>query len=272
MKEIAFLVLFFLATSIFSIYLGILTKNAIERGEIEPVFQNPYDYKNSFYMFALILLGTVMMIFFIKVRFELIKLLENLALFLLISTTFSYFFSTLPSFLLALFFVIFSELKPSFLLKNLCLFLSIPSASAIIGASLDYRVVLLFFLILVFYDIISVFLTKHMIYLAENLLSKPSALISVFPSRKIRKVRFLGGKKKVKIIALGAGDYFMPASFCVSLLSLGIKHSLVTLVLNAITLFLLFYFIHEKEVSRPLPAIPFLFLSSVVGFVISFYL
>jgi presenilin-like A22 family membrane protease len=272
MREILFLILFFIAVSLFSLYLGGLTRKAIEKGEIEPVFPNPSDYRNSIYMFALIVLGTLMVLFFIKIKVEFVKVLENIALFLLISTTFSYFLPIFTSFLLSILLIIISEVKPSFILKNLCIFLSIPSASAIIGASLDYKVVLLFFIILAFYDIVSVFITKHMVYIAEKLLSKSSSLISVFPSKKIRKVSFSHGKRKIRVIALGAGDYFMPASFSVSLLPLGIKYSLSTLFLNAITLFFLLYFIHKREVSRPLPAIPFLLISSILGFLISFYL
>jgi presenilin-like A22 family membrane protease len=272
MREILFLVLFFISISLFSIYLGNLTKVAIEKGEIEPVFSNPSDYKNSIYMFALIALGTLAMIFFIKVKFELVKILENIALFLLISTTFSYFLPTLYSFLLAILLIIISEIRPSFILKNICIFLSVPAASAIIGASLDYKVLLIFFLILAVYDIISVFLTKHMVYIAEKFVSRPSAFISVFPSKRLRKVSFSSGIKKIGVIALGSGDYFIPSSFSVSLLSLGIKYSILISFLNAITLFLLFYLIHRKKISRPLPAIPFLLVSSLIGLFISFYL
>jgi len=272
MREILFLATFFFILSLFSIYLGILTREAISKGEIEPVFQNPSDYKNSLFMFSLILVGTTIALLFIKIKFELIKLIENTALLLLIATTFSYFLPTLPSFLLSLLIVILSELKPSFFIKNLCILLSVPSASAIIGASLDYKVVLLFFFILTIYDTISVFITKHMVYLAEKLVSKPTALISIFPSSKIRKVSFTKGKKRMRIIALGAGDYFIPSSFSVSLLQLGIKYSLFSSILNTLAIFLLFYHINKKGTSKPLPAIPFLFLSSLIALFLSFYL
>jgi len=272
MKEILALIVFFLATSFFSIYLGILTKEAIEKGEIEPVFENPYDVKNSFYMLILILFGTALMLFFIKIKLELIKLLENLAIFFLIATTFSYFLPTIHSFLISFIIVTLSEMKPSFLLKNICIFLSVPSAAAIIGASLDYKVLFIFFFLLSLYDIISVFITKHMVYLAEKILSRPSAFISVFPSRRVRNIEFMSGKKKISVIALGAGDYFMPASLAVSLLTLGIKYSLVASIFNSVVLFLLFYLLTRKKTSRPLPALPFLFISSLLAFVFSFYL
>jgi presenilin-like A22 family membrane protease len=272
MREILFLILFFFAVSLFSIYLGILTKEAIKKGEIQPVFENPSDFKNSLYMLFLILFGTLLMFIFIKVRFELVKILENLALFLLIASTFSYFLPAIPSFLLSFAIVSLSEIKPSFILKNACIFLAIPSAAAIIGASLDYKVLLLFFFLLAIYDIISVFVTKHMVYLAEKLTSRPSALISIFPSKKVRNVKFSTGKKRISIIALGAGDYFMPASFSVSLISLGIKYSIVVSIFNSLTLFILFSLLTKREISRPLPAIPFLFISSLIAFIFSFYL
>ena len=272
MKEILALVLFFLAISFFSIYLGVLTKEAIKKGEIEPVFENPHDFRNSLYMLILVLFGTALMLFFIKIKFELIKLLENLALFFLMTTTFSYFLPTIHSFFLSFLIVALSEIKPSFLLKNVCIFLSIPSAAAIIGASLDYKVLFLFFFLLALYDIISVFITRHMVYLAEKLVSRPSALISIFPSKKVRSIKFATGKKKVSVIALGAGDYFMPASLAVSLLSLGIKQSIIISIFNSITLFILFYLLTKKKISRPLPAIPFLFISSLFAFIFSFYL
>ena len=266
------LVLFFLSISLFSIYLGIITKEAIERGEVEPIFENPSDFKNSLYMLFLILFGTVLMIIFVKVKFELVKFIENLALFLLITSTFSYFLPSILSFLLSFIIVTLSEIRPSFILKNACIFLSIPSAAAIVGASLDYKVLLLFFFLLAAYDIISVFVTRHMVYLAEKLTSRPSALISMFPSKKVRNVKFTSGKKKINIIALGAGDYFIPASFSVSLLSLGIKYSILVSIFNSLTLFILFHILTKREISRPLPAVPFLFVSSLVAFIFSFYL
>jgi len=272
MKEILALVIFFLAISFFSIYLGILTREAIKKGEIEPVFENPSDFRNSLYMLILILFGTVLILFFMKVKFELIKLLENLAIFFLMATTFSYFLPTIHSFLISFIVVALSEIRSSFLLKNICIFLSVPSAAAIVGASLDYKVLFLFFFLLALYDIISVFITKHMVYLAERIVSRPSAFISIFPSKKVRQIKFIASKKKIGVIALGAGDYFIPASLAVSLLSLGIKYSILISIFNSIALFILFYLLTKKEISRPLPAIPFLFISSLIAFIFSFYL
>ncbi|MCC5994506.1 MAG: hypothetical protein LM587_02865 [Candidatus Aenigmarchaeota archaeon] len=272
MREVILLTFFFFVVSLFSLYLGLLTKEAILRGEIEPLFPNPSSYANSFYLLLMVLIGSALLLTLIRIKITLVRVVENVSLFFLISTTFSYFLPSSISFLLAFVLVILSELRPSFLLKNICLLLSIPSASALVGASLDFKVLLLFFSILALYDILSVALTKHMVYIAENLMSRPTALISVFPSTKVRKVSFTSRKKKMKIIALGAGDYFMTSSFCVSLLSLGIKHALLSLVFNTFAIFFLFSRLIRKDVARPLPALPFLLFSSLCALLVSFYL
>jgi presenilin-like A22 family membrane protease len=270
MRETLILLIFFVITLLFSIYLGTLTKKSIEKGEIEPIFKDPKDYRNSIYLLLLVLAGTILLLFFMKTKFEMLRLMENVALFFLISTTFSYFLPIILSTVISISLVLLSELKRSYIIKNICLFLSISSASALVGSSLHYKVTLLFFLVLSFYDFISVFITKHMVFIAEKLLSRPTALISVFPYKKERKAIFTRGKKKIKIIALGAGDYFVPATFCVSLLELGIKFSLLCIVFNTIMLFIIFYLINIREVVRPLPAIPFLFLSSLLSLATGF--
>jgi presenilin-like A22 family membrane protease len=272
MREALILLIFFVITLLFSIYLGTLTKKSIEKGEIEPIFKDPKDYRNSIYLLLLVLAGTILLLFFMKTKFEMIRLMENMALFFLISTTFSYFLPTILSIVISISLVILSEVKRSQIIKNICLFLSVSSASALVGSSLDYKVTLLFFLLLSFYDFISVFITKHMVFIAEKLLSRPTALISVFPYKKERRVIFTRGKKKIKIIALGAGDYFVPAALCVSLLELGIKFSLLCAGFNTIMLFIIFYLINIREVVRPLPAIPFLFLSSILSLATGFLL
>ncbi len=266
MKEVlALTILFFLAGS-FSIYLGIQTNEAIKKGEIEPVFQNPSDYKNSLYIFFLILIGTSIVLFLIRVKFELIKVLENIAIFFLMSTTFSFFFPSFYPFLISLLLLLLSEIKQSYIFKNLILLLSIPSASAIIGASLSFQVTFILFAILSIYDIVSVFVTKHMVYLAEKLFSKPTAFISVFPSKKVRSIKFGEKARKVKVIGLGAGDYFLPSALAVSSLQFGVLFSILMIISFSFCIFLLFFYITKKQISRPLPALPFLFIVALIFF------
>lgn len=271
-KEVLLVSAFFLSVMLFSTYLGILTKEAIMKGELEPLFPSPDDYRNVIVIFSLIIIGTLTVILFIKIKITLVKVFENLASFILTTTTFSYFLPPLFSILLALILVIISELKRSYFLKNLLIFLSISSASALMGSSLSYHVVLVLFLVLSVYDIVSVFVTKHMVYMAEKLLDKPSSFVSVFPSEKIRKVEFKDKKRKIRVVALGAGDYFLPSILAVSLIEFGINKALVISAINTLTILLLFHFISKKDFTKPLPALPFLFVASLLGTFIVFYL
>lgn len=271
-KELVFVSLFFLSVMLFSLYLGLITKEAIRAGEIEPLFPSPDDFRNILLVFSLILIGTLTIIFLIKVRLSFVKVFENIAAFFLTTTTFSYFLPVVPSIALALFLVILAEIKKSYLLKNIIIFLSISSASALMGSSLSTTLVLILFLFLSIYDIISVFVTKHMVYMAQNLIERPSTFISVFPASKLRKVNFKDKTKKIKVIALGSGDYFLPSTMAVSMLDKGILIPILLSILSTVSVFLLFYFASKKNFGKPLPALPFLFLPALLAYLFSFYL
>ncbi|MEM5831883.1 MAG: presenilin family intramembrane aspartyl protease [Candidatus Aenigmatarchaeota archaeon] len=263
-KEIILVSLFFLSVMFFSMYLGILTKEAILRGEIEPLFPSPKDYKNVVLIISIVLFSTILVILLIRTRIFVLKIIENLAAFLLTTTTFSFFLPAFVSFLFSFILIAISEIRKSYLLKNIIIFLSISSASALIGSSLSFEVVLVLFFLLSIYDILSVFLTKHMVYMAENLVENPSTFISVFPSSKIRKVSFRGKIKKIKVIALGSGDYFLPGLSVVSSLEKGIGVSMLLSILNTVVIFLVFFFVSKRKKGKPLPALPFLFLPTLL--------
>ncbi|MCS7093711.1 MAG: presenilin family intramembrane aspartyl protease [Candidatus Aenigmarchaeota archaeon] len=274
MKEAVIISVFFLLVALFSLYLGGITREAMEKGMIEPVFESPDDYRNVVFVFFLIILGTLLVLFFIKVKIEIVKILENISVFFLTTTTFSYFLPFFLSLIVSSFLVVLSEIRRSYWIKNFLLFLSIPSASAIFGSSLAPQVVFLLFLVLSVYDLLSVYFTGHMVYLAEKLVKKPTAFISVFPARNVRRIIFKKGGKgvKLKIFALGAGDYFLPSCFAVSLLSIGLKTSIFVVLTTTLSIFIMFYVLGRRDFSKPLPALPFLLLSSILGFVLSFYL
>ncbi|MEM5815247.1 MAG: presenilin family intramembrane aspartyl protease [Candidatus Aenigmatarchaeota archaeon] len=275
MKEILIISLFFFSISLFSLYFGILARESVKKGEIEPLFSSPNDYRNIFLILAMVITGTLVMLSLIKIKIEVIKIIELLASFSLLLTTFSFFLPTFISIFLSIILVVISELRREYWIKNMILLLSLPSASALFGISLSFQVVILLFLVLSVYDIISVLFTKHMIYLAKNLAVKPTIFISVFPTRKVRNIVFdekNRKKEKIRIFALGAGDYFIPSCFSVSLLSIGLMHAFLVSLFNTIGIAILFFIISRRKVSKPLPALPFLFLFSIIGYFFSFYL
>lgn len=271
-KEIYLVSTFFFLLLMFSIYLGILTKDAIKRGDVEPLFPSPSDYKNIGVIFSLLIIGTITVILFLRIGVLFVKIIENVAAFFLLLTAFSYFFPLFLSIVFSVILILVSEIRKSYLLKNLIIFLSVSTAGALVGSSLSFKVAALLFFVLCAYDVLSVYFTKHMVYLAEKLVEKPSAFISIFPTRKVRRIYFGDKIKKINIIALGAGDYFLPAVVAVSLLEKGIVYSLMFSLFSAFSLLIFLSFLHMKKVRKPSPALPFLLPPVLVFYAISFYL
>ncbi len=91
---------------------------------------------------------------------------------------------------------------------------------------------------------------------------------------KFKKATYIGikkAKKKFHVFQLGVGDIVIPLIFSISLLRrFTVINSLFTIIGSTIALLLLIYYISKKP--RPLPALPFISLGTLSGFIISMIL
>ncbi|MDW7998938.1 MAG: presenilin family intramembrane aspartyl protease, partial [Thermodesulfovibrio sp.] len=178
-------------------------------------------------------------------------------------------FGIVPAILL----VCWRLLRPNPINKILAAMFAIIGAGAIIGASLEVIPALLLVVLLSAYDFISVFVTKHMIYLAKAIVDTDAAFTFSFP-HKFKKAVLLekeGKQTRVKEHAfqLGGGDVLLPLIFSVSVL----RHftwfnAILSLASSVIALTTLFYFV-SRRVHRPLPALPAISSGMLLGFAIS---
>ena len=272
MKSVVVMLLIFVATQLFGLYLGSMTVEMMSKGEIQPVVSNPKSLSNSLILFSYILAATAGVIVILKYKKSFLVYIENIAGFFLILTTLSFFFPIITSIGLSIFLLVWTNVKPNIVNKNLCAVLSVSSAGAVIGASFGVLPTLVFCLILTLYDFVSVFITKHMVYLAEEISSKPN-MFTVTTQFKGRKVAFGKKIKKINFLALGSGDLFVPLMFSVSVLhTFGFVAALVSIVGATISLFCMYLVLIRRKISKVLPALPMIFLGSMTGFVLSLIL
>jgi presenilin-like A22 family membrane protease len=175
--------------------------------------------------------------------------------------------------LLAVVLTAWKMLRPSILNKNLAIIFSIAGAGALIGASLGIAPVLIFIVILSIYDFISVFVTKHMVYMAKAIIETQSAFTVSVPYKFKKPVMFKFDGKKIKkgshVFQLGGGDILIPLMFAVSVLGrYTILHSISVLIGSMVTLGLLLYFV-TKRPGKALPALPVISSGMLVGFLFS---
>jgi len=262
------------------LYIGNEYLSLIEVGLAQPVFESPERIENTLFLVSYILVSTFFIILIIKYKKILLRVVEVVVIFFALLFTLDFLFPIMIfyiplSLLLALVLIIWRFKRPSFLNQNLIIALSIPSVGAIIGASLGIIPSLLLLVLLSVYDFISVFITKHMIYMAKEMIKTPSAFSLAFPHKFKKPVLFKVGKKKVRkkfhVFQLGSGDLAIPLMFSVSVLSsFSLNHALFTIFGSAIMLTLIIYFATKKP--KALPAIPLISAGTLTGFLISLIL
>jgi presenilin-like A22 family membrane protease len=279
-KNVAsFFVAIFLLTQLLGLYIGSQYIGLIKTGQAQPIFENPEKTENSFLLLVYIFIGTSIIILAIKYWKFLIRIIEAVAVFSASAIAFIFLIPVeifyLPiGFFLALVLTAWKMLRPTVLNQNLSLILSVAGAGAIIGASLGILPSLIFILLLSIYDFVAVFVTKHMVYIAKEIVKTPTAFTLAFPYKFKKPVQFVVGEKKVKkkfhVFQLGGGDLAIPLIFSVSILSsFSLSQALLSIIGSAVALYLLISF-SAKKPGRALPALPFICAGAVAGFLISF--
>ena len=160
--------------------------------------------------------------------------------------------------------------KPLIFIHDLIIILGIAGVGAILGLSLEPKIIILLLIIFSIYDIIAVYVTKHMVKIAKEMIRQKVIVGFIFPlnisdfKENIEKVK-PGGK----FMVLGGGDVIFPLLLCVSLIPLGIKNSLTVAVFALIGLFVSYLIFIFQKTRRPIPALPPIALFSIIGYLLT---
>jgi presenilin-like A22 family membrane protease len=274
------IVAIFLITQLLGLYVGTQYLGEIETGGLPPVFENPENITNSFMLFIYIIGSTVGILLVVKFWKPSIRVLEALVVFFSSWITFDFLIPIAVGFvslgfILAIALTAWKALRPTILSQNVAAIFSGAGAGALLGASFGVVPSLLFLVMLCVYDFVSVFITKHMIHLARELTKTPMAFTIASP-HKFKKAKYFRVKgrrkrKKVHIFQLGVGDIVIPMMFSISLLrGFTIASSVFSIVGSTVALLLLIY--HMSNHPKPLPALPFITVGTLTGFMISMLL
>jgi presenilin-like A22 family membrane protease len=281
MKTAFTIVAIFLVTQLIGLYVGTQYLAIVEAGEMDPVFEDPNAIENSLMLFVYIIVFTIAILLLVKFWKPSIRVLEALVVFMSSWVTFEFLIPiTVPvgglyfslGFFLAIALTAWKALRPTILNQDIAAMISGAGAGALLGASFGVVPSLVFLLLLVVYDFVSVFITKHMIHLAKELTKTPLAFTIASPHKfkrpKYFKVRGKRKMKRVHVFHLGVGDIVIPLMFSISLLrSYTILNSLMTIIGSTIALTLMIYYISKKP--RALPALPFISVGTLLAFVFS---
>jgi presenilin-like A22 family membrane protease len=146
-------------------------------------------------------------------------------------------------------------------LKNAAAILASAGVGAIFGFSLDFLPAVLFVLLLSVYDFVSVFWTRHMVYMARELSGRNLSFSISSSSRPAGAGRARGrGANEVSTLELGTGDMVIPLLLAVSAYKISFSPlDALSVSFGALTglLVVLWYVTSRKTFLPALPPITF---------------
>ena len=270
MKLIVALLSLFIIAQLLGIFTGIMILLDVSRNPYIDelvVTGNTNEPANALFFILYVLAGAVFMMLLIRfLGFQMIifKLME----FLLISTSSSLVFyavlrlfsgyeiSMLAAIGLGLLFGGARAALPQ--LKNAAAVMATAGVGVIFGISMGVLPIILFLILLAVYDYISVFITRHMVLLADFVVKKDLAFTVT-----AREAPTKPGEKE-KRIDLGTGDLIAPIMLEVSALSLSPVATVFVFFGAVVSLGLFLLLVWRKKVV--LPALPPIVLGMIVAF------
>jgi len=274
-KVFLFLASFFLLAQFFGLFVCFNLSQKISKGELRVKKIDAEEFSPLTFLIAVFVLS-VFLWFLTKFSFKRVNFFKAL-FFVTIFFGFELFLEAVG---ISPFFAIFLTLaliflwlkKPYLLLHNFLLISAIAGVGAVLGITTSSQFVLSLFFLLSIYDLISVLATRHLVKVAEAMIESRAVLGVIVPQKFSFFFKKLSGlsleKGKRNFFVLGAGDLIFPLFLSSSLYQE--KGALGFLLVSLFSLFGLFlcFFTFLRFKKRPLPALPFLFVFSLLAFLL----
>jgi len=267
MRLVYTLLLFFTLAQFLGVFTGRVILNDIE--------SNPYvsglvvttdteSPENALLFTAYVLLGAVISILIIRklelhfflfriIEFILIAMTSSLVFYAFLRFAFGYDVSTVGGSLLGLLFATAKIFVHQ--LKNVAAIFATAGVGVVFGISMGVIPIVFFLILLSIYDFVSVFITKHMVELADFIINKDLAFTvtaqRVLPTKEVRR------------IDLGTGDIIAPIMMEVSLLPYAPVTAVYVMLGSVLSLGIFLILIHKNRIC--LPALPPIVLGTILG-------
>jgi presenilin-like A22 family membrane protease len=228
----------------------VTTKNKIQ---IDPLAGTKESFANLYYLVGGVFISTFLLLMIFKFFKRSTRTLDLIITFIGFETLFTVF--NIPNLGLALSILICITkyfAKESWLLKNFCMIMVTSTFATLIGYSIAFLPLFIFAVILAVYDYIAVYKTKHMVFLAENIIHTNY----IFTIALINKGRNL---------EIGSGDFAIPITLFISAFFINYYLAFTILILSTCMLCLTIYLLLSKN-RKVVPALPLQVLGAIIAY------
>ncbi|KKP98790.1 hypothetical protein A2907_01595 [Candidatus Azambacteria bacterium RIFCSPLOWO2_01_FULL_37_9] len=218
------------------------------------------------------LIGTVL-IFALSQKSRISGFLMNIffvfTLFLGASFFFSFFINQASAFYFSVALIIARFVFPSIFLHNFLFLLSISSFSSILALQMTPTVIVILLAALAVYDIVSVYLTGHMVKMAKTMIERHLIFGFIIPEKI--KYNFWGVQKAKPgqgVVFLGGGDVGLPIFLVANVAASNLTGGIIVALFAVLGMILSYYLFVSQKFKKPMPALPPISMMTILGYLI----
>ncbi len=167
--------------------------------------------------------------------------------------------------------IIFWSIR-SILIHNTIMILSLAGIATTLGLSLTPPHVVVILTIFSIYDIVAVYITGHMIKLANAMIQAKAIFGFIIPeSLRSLHTHTATVQPGHGFMILGSGDILLPLLLPVALVSYSLWSSIIVASFSLIGLFLMHMIFQNQKRRRPMAALPPIALMTIIGYLVALY-
>lgn len=170
-----------------------------------------------------------------------------------------------------LFALIFS-MGVNVLVHNLGIVLGVGGIAAVFGLSISIKFGLVMLVALSLYDIVAVYVTKHMVTMAKSMIESGAVFGFLIP---FQFRGFLHSRNEAQVgigenfMILGSGDIGLPVIFAVSLIRTSLASAIIAAAFSLLGLFLTHILFLNQGKRRAMAALPPIATMTIIGYLVS---
>lgn len=158
------------------------------------------------------------------------------------------------------------------LIHDISILLGIAGVSSMIGITVSPEIAIILLAVLSFYDILAVYWTKHMVYLARSMVESGAIFGFVIPF-DLKDIFYhkADAKQKVgdKFMILGSGDVGLPLILVSAVAAISIQQGVMVSLFALSGLFLTHLIFVNQGARKPMAALPPIATMTIIGYLAS---
>lgn len=158
---------------------------------------------------------------------------------------------------------------PSIFLHNVVFLLSVVSFSTFLSLQLSSTAIIVLLAVLAVYDIIAVYLTKHMVKMAKSMIESRIIFGLIIPEKI--KSNFWGLEKAKPgegqgVVFLGGGDVGLPLFLVANAAATNTAQGVIVAIFAIFGMALSYWLFMSQKFKKPMPALPPISMMTILGY------